>query len=86
MSISPSSYSTILFVKAGGWANWIAWTTCTVTCGGGSQVRTRLCNNPAPIYGGANCVGAGAETQTCNTQACSGPVGMLLWIFKCYLF
>ena len=55
---------------AGNWATWVSWTACTVTCGGGSQARTRLCNNPAPVYGGANCAGAGVEIQTCNAQTC----------------
>jgi hypothetical protein len=41
-----------------------------VTCGGGSQSRSRLCDNPTPQYGGANCSGNGTETQDCNTNSC----------------
>jgi hypothetical protein len=44
---------------------WGAWSTCSVTCGSGGT-QTRVCNNPAPANGGADCVG-----QT--TQSCSGP-------------
>ena len=47
----------------GGWSD---WSTCSVTCGGGTQ--TRACNNPTPANGGAGCTGA--TSQTCNTQAC----------------
>ena len=53
---------------AGNWGLWSSWTTCIATSGGGSQARTRLCCNPAPVYGGANCVGSGVEFQQCNNQ------------------
>jgi|GEM_PF-968960 len=45
---------------------WSAWSACSVACGGGIQTRT--CTNPAPSCGGTNC--AGADTRSCNTQAC----------------
>jgi len=45
---------------------WSEWSTCSATCGGGTQTRT--CNNPAPANGGADCVGD--SSRTCNTQAC----------------
>jgi len=47
----------------GGWTD---WSTCSVTCGGGTQTRT--CTNPAPYCGGADCTGA--SSQSCNTQVC----------------
>ncbi len=49
---------------------WSAWSACSATCGGGTQTRT--CTNPAPLNGGANCVGP--SSQACNTQACPAPV------------
>jgi hypothetical protein len=55
----------------GNWGAWGAWGTCSVTCGGGSQSRSRACDNPAPQNGGAFCSGNSAETQSCNTAACS---------------
>ncbi|KAK3083453.1 hypothetical protein FSP39_022988 [Pinctada imbricata] len=54
----------------GGWGNWGAWATCSLTCGGGSQSRTRSCSNPAPQYGGASCGGSSRSTQSCNTHNC----------------
>jgi hypothetical protein len=41
-----------------------------VTCGGGSQNRSRTCTNPVPQYGGADCVGFAGENQDCNTHNC----------------
>ena len=55
----------------GGWSNWSSWSACTVSCGGGTQTRTRACTNPAPACGGTTCSGSNIETQSCNTQACT---------------
>jgi hypothetical protein len=54
----------------GGWSSWSSWSTCSVTCGGGTQTRTRTCTNPTPANGGSDCSGAASESQSCNTQAC----------------
>ncbi|XP_063690486.1 uncharacterized protein LOC134823063 [Bolinopsis microptera] len=54
----------------GGWTNYGDWAECSVTCGGGSQSRTRTCTNPAPLHGGAECAGDSTETQPCNTESC----------------
>lgn len=40
---------------------WGAWSTCTATCGGGTQTRTDNCNN--------------SQVQACNTQACTCTFG-----------
>lgn len=45
---------------------WSAWSSCSATCGGGTQ--TRSCTDPAPADGGQQCVGA--SSQACNVQAC----------------
>ncbi|CAB1339848.1 unnamed protein product [Coregonus sp. 'balchen'] len=39
----------------GNWGPWSLWDTCSATCGGGAQTRKRLCNDPAPNYGGKEC-------------------------------
>ncbi|NXS57092.1 TSP1 protein, partial [Brachypteracias leptosomus] len=54
----------------GNWGPWSPWDACTVTCGGGLQKRSRLCNNPEPQYGGKTCVGEARGTQVCNKQDC----------------
>ena len=54
----------------GVWEDWSTWTTCTVSCGGGTQWRSRECDGP---YSGGNpCTGAMEETQTCNNYSCPG--------------
>lgn len=57
----------------GNWGPWSPWDTCSLTCGGGQQTRKRLCNNPAPQYGGKECVGEAKDTQMCNKNLC--PIG-----------
>lgn len=57
----------------GGWGPWSPWDICSVTCGGGMQTRSRLCNNPAPQFGGKDCIGDVTENQICNKQDC--PIG-----------
>ncbi|XP_053390870.1 coadhesin-like, partial [Mercenaria mercenaria] len=41
----------------GGWTNWDSWSTCSLTCGGGIQSRSRTCTNPRPSVLGQNCIG-----------------------------
>ncbi len=48
---------------AGGWST---WSTCSATCGGGTQTRT--CSNPIPANAGATC--SGVTQQSCNTPSC----------------
>ena len=54
----------------GGWSEFGAWSECSADCEGGTQTRTRTCTNPAPVYGGADCVGDATETQNCNLNPC----------------
>ncbi|XP_064470282.1 protein madd-4-like [Ornithodoros turicata] len=53
----------------GGWSGWSSW-TCSRSCGKGIGKRTRLCNNPAPLFGGAPCEGPEWDMGTCNTRRC----------------
>ena len=70
------SFSTLCFFHAvdGKWSRWGRWGTCSATCEGGTQSRTRTCDNPAPENGGAECDSNGSlgeESQPCNEQDCS---------------
>jgi syndecan 4/thrombospondin 1 len=56
----------------GNWANWSNWSMCDVTCGNGTQVRTRSCTHPAPEYGGTNCTGPHLQNQQCVREVCPG--------------
>ena len=47
--------------------------SCSATCGGGTQLRTRTVEQTAQS-GGQMCEGEPAETKTCGTSAC--PIGM----------
>ncbi|XP_033736371.1 uncharacterized protein LOC117324562 [Pecten maximus] len=63
----------------GGWSSWGGWGSCTVSCGGGSQQKTRSCNNPSPQHGGANCPNSATATQSCNTHNCPIDGGWSSW-------
>ena len=73
----------IIYIAVNGnWENWpVSYGACTATCGGGTQSKSRSCNNPLPSNGGLNCVlsdGTGnrgtieSQSQSCNSQACPG--------------
>ena len=49
---------------------WTKWTTCTVTCGTGTEKRTRTCTNPKPANGGAYCLGDFLDMRDCERGSC----------------
>ena len=49
---------------------WRSWSTCSETCGGGTQKRSRT--NAQPEFGGKSCPHS-VETQRCAAQACPPP-------------
>ncbi|XP_063157945.1 SCO-spondin-like [Candoia aspera] len=55
------------------WDAWTPWAPCSVSCGGGEQVRSRRCRQPG-------CHGLASQSKTCNTHVClevGCPVGRL---------
>ena len=67
----------------GNYTKWSEWSECSVTCGRGSQTRTRNCTEPQ--YGGKNCseLGQASETQECNTDACGEFLLFLVVKYNC---
>ncbi|KAJ7322393.1 hypothetical protein JRQ81_018680, partial [Phrynocephalus forsythii] len=46
------------------WGPWSTWAACSVSCGGGEQVRHRQCRHQQ------DCQGLPVQSKTCNTQVC----------------
>ena len=74
MHLNAKTISHISPSVDGGWTGFGAWSHCSAECGGGNQTRSRSCSNPAPAFGGADCVGSTQESQECNTQPCPGMI------------
>lgn len=60
----------ILFPVNGSWSAWSSWQACSATCGDGLQMRTRVCDHPAPGNGGYSCEGDLAEVKPCTVRRC----------------
>lgn len=67
----------------GGWGPYSDWSQCSATCGEGSQVRSRNCNNPEPQNGGKSCIGDAEDVRTCNVEECC-PEGGIRHDGHCY--
>lgn len=63
----------------GAFSEWEAWSTCSHSCGGGKKSRLRLCNHPAPAFGGRNCSGLFYEYSNCKTFPCPVDGGIGVW-------
>ena len=59
------------FKADGNWGSWETWGSCSKTCGTGSRLRTRECNDPPPMAGGAECVGDIFDQDYCNDYPCT---------------
>ena len=62
----------------GGWATWGSWGACSVTCGPGTQTRTRTCSSPTPQGNGATCPGSSTSSQACQDMVCIRTCHLLL--------
>ncbi|CAG5103994.1 Oidioi.mRNA.OKI2018_I69.chr1.g1035.t1.cds [Oikopleura dioica] len=45
------------------WSEWSEWSTCSKTCGGGTRIRNRYCQN-------GPCLGDKEEGEVCNKEKC----------------
>ena len=58
------------------WDTWEAWSSCTATCGGGTQKRSRavwsLDTPDCEGFEACATPGSGWQTQACNTQCFNG--------------
>ncbi|CAG0881635.1 unnamed protein product [Darwinula stevensoni] len=63
----------------GGWSDWGPWSGCSASCGRGVQRRTRTCNHPAPINGGAPCKGADTQKIVCKSLCPAVHGGWSAW-------
>ena len=52
------------------WKEWTQWHSCSVTCGVGTEIRTR--KPISAYYEGLNCQGPSEESRPCYQDACSG--------------
>ena len=59
-------------VVNGGWGDWSDWSSCSASCGPGTSIRTRQCDNPPPGPGGSPCLGFPVENKPCDLGPCSG--------------
>ncbi|XP_068717618.1 uncharacterized protein [Montipora capricornis] len=57
----------------GAWSDWMIWTQCSKSCGGGVKARRRSCSNPPPNRNGQSCVGLVQETAACSENPCPKP-------------
>ncbi len=64
----------------GGWSEWSEWSNCAGNCpdNNGTKFRTRVCNNPSPAFGGAECEGESKQTESCDL-ACPVHGGWTAW-------
>jgi len=67
----------------GGFERWSNYDECSVSCGGGTQSRSRFCIQPVPKYGGLDCgiqnMGPYEETRSCNENPCVTHGGYTTW-------
>lgn len=54
----------------GHWGRWSAWSTCSKTCGNGTKVRSRQCDDPTPANSGKLCSGDDKQQTACIKGRC----------------
>lgn len=54
----------------GDWGQWVNWSACSVSCGGGTQMSTRMC--AGGVAGEGECIGNAERTRPCASRSCPG--------------
>ncbi|XP_052061812.1 coadhesin-like [Mytilus californianus] len=54
----------------GSWSCWEDDGHCSTSCGNGTQIRQRRCNNPAPSNNGVECAGENVTSVQCIIKEC----------------
>ncbi|CAG2233599.1 HMCN [Mytilus edulis] len=54
----------------GSWSCWEDHGQCSTSCGNGTQIRHRRCDNPAPTNNGVECSGKNGTQVHCNIKEC----------------
>lgn len=75
---ATQSTNFILLVVDGSWGEWGEWSSCSVTCGNGTQQRWRVCNDPAPDNGGLECPDNSTDSRPCILDSCPGKVNIVI--------
>ena len=66
----------------GQWNQWGQFLACAVTCGGGTEGRSRICPTGATCTNQNVESGTDSQTRPCNTQACPG----IFVFFLCFTY
>ena len=62
---------TFIFLVDGRWSKWGSWSQCSKTCGQGTKMKSRRCNNPPQKGNGLKCQGVSRKTKKCiEKQTC----------------
>ena len=81
----------ILYLADGHWGSWETWQDCSKTCGTGSRLRTRHCNDPPALNGGEECAGSSFQREPCNDYPCTttpapGKYKLLVYRYKLSIY
>ncbi|XP_048738660.1 properdin-like isoform X2 [Ostrea edulis] len=63
----------------GHWGQWSQFSLCSATCGSGTMMRSRKCDDPPAQYGGSECKGMPYQEKRCKNRNCPLHGGWSLW-------
>ena len=73
--------TTLIYIKVDcEWSPFDEWTSCSVSCGGGTRSSVRQIIQPAENNGKA-CTGYSTRTESCNTIDCPEPGNVFKFVF-----